>query len=185
MRETNKNRSTFHTEGGAIFAVDLILRKESGVTLKRNLWESYAAEYCPKETTHLRLHVERGIAPELRNKFIILTKRLRKEYVFPIPVSVYIVNSEKITLRSGKQTYGSFRWFPNRTPRIIIPAAYEKSELEKHGREELDVMILSSLIHELTHYFQYCSDLEQSNAISERQANYYRYLIVEKLMHEL
>lgn len=153
--------------------------------MKKNLWESYSTEYCTKETTHLRLHVERGIDPKLRSKFIILTKRLRKEYVFPIPLSVYIVNSEKVTLCSGKQTYGSFRWFPNRTPQIRIPAAYEISELEKYGREELDVMILSSLIHELTHYYQYCSDLEQVNAVSERQANYYRYLIIEKLMPEL
>lgn len=155
------------------------------MTLKKNLWESYAVKNCPQETAGLRLHVERGIAPELRDKFIVLTKRLRKEYVFPIPISVYVVNSEKVTLRSGKQTYGSFRWFPKRTPRITVPAAYEKSELEKHGREELDVMILSSLIHELTHYYQYCSDLEQSNATSEKQANYYRYLIIEKLMPEL
>lgn len=152
---------------------------------KMYLWESYERANCLQNTTQIQLDIEKGIDPELRKKFILFVRRLRKNYIFPVPVSIYIANSEKVTLRSGRQTYGSFRWFANRTPRIKIPAAYEKSALEKNGKEELDIMILSSLIHELTHYYQYCTDLDQSNAVSERQANYYRYMIVEKLMTEL
>ena len=153
--------------------------------MKKNLWERFEKKNCPTETAKIRLHVERGIDKELRHKFIVLSKRLRKNYVFPTQLSIYIVNSEKVTLLSGKMAYGSFRWFTNRTPRIKIPAAYEKAELEKYGKDELDIMILSSLIHELTHYFQYCEKAEQSKAASERQANHYRYLILEKLMPEL
>ena len=153
--------------------------------MKKNLWESFSKKICPKQTSNIRLHVERGISTELRDKFITLVRRLRKEYVFPIPVSIYVVNSEKIALHSGKETYGSFRWFPRRSPVIKVAAAYEKSEFEKYGQEELDIMILSSLIHELTHYYQYCAGLDQSNAVSERQANYYRYLIIEHLIPEL
>lgn len=46
-------------------------------------------------------------------------------------------------------------------------------------------MILSSLIHELTHCYQYCSGAEQSDAASEKQADYYRYRILEQLIPEV
>ena len=38
---------------------------------------------------------------------------------------------------------------------------------------------MSSLVHELTHYFQYVKGLEQTDYNSERQANYYRFKILE------
>lgn len=152
--------------------------------MKKNLWESYAVKNCPMESAGLRLHIERGIDPVLRRKFLFLAKQLRKCYVFPVPVSVYVVASGKVTLRSGESAYGSFRWFPRRTPMIRVAAAYEESALEEYGKAELDVMILSSLLHELTHYYQYCSGLEQSTAVSERQANHFRYSILEQLMPE-
>ena len=40
--------------------------------------------------------------------------------------------------------------------------------------------ILSSLVHELTHYYQWVLALEQSDAVSERQANYFRYRILDR-----
>ena len=153
--------------------------------MKNNLWENYSVKNCSAPTAGLRLHFDSGIDPALRGKFILLAKRLRKNYVFPVPVNIRIVNLEKVTLRSGRKVYGSFRWYPRRSPGIKVAAAYEAEELSRCGKDELDVMILSSLIHELTHYYQFCSDLEQSDSVSERQANHYRYSVIERLMPEL
>lgn len=67
---------------------------------------------------------------------------------------------------------------------IRVAAAVESSLLAEYSRDEIWEKILSSLVHELTHYYQWCLGLEQSNAVSERQANYYRYRIIEKYEQE-
>ena len=35
-------------------------------------------------------------------------------------------------------------------------------------------------MHELSHYFQWVLDVEQDDKTSERQANYFRYRIIDK-----
>ena len=44
--------------------------------------------------------------------------------------------------------------------------------------------VLSSLIHELTHYYQWIEKLEQDDYASENQADYYRYKILDKYYKE-
>lgn len=75
--------------------------------------------------------------------------------------------------------YGSFRWYSARTPNIRVPSAIEPELLHEYTQDEIYEQILSSIVHELTHYYQWVLDLEQSDAISERQANYYRYRIID------
>ena len=55
---------------------------------------------------------------------------------------------------------------------------------EECSLAEVYVMILSSLVHELSHYYQWVSALEQTNAVSECQANYYRFRIIEQFFAE-
>ncbi len=146
-----------------------------------NLWERYNLSNHPGRTPCiLSLHFDKGIDPRLKKQYKKLAKWLRKTYFFPASLNVYVINAETVTLRSGCPAYGSFRWFPERPPRIKIPSA--KEELQKQGLsdEEINEMILSSFIHELTHYFQWADGNNQTNAISERQANYFRYRILEK-----
>ena len=83
-------------------------------------------------------------------------------------------------LKNGNWAYGSFRWFPKKTPMIRVASAIETELLQEYTLDELHEQILSSLVHEITHYYQWISKLEQSNATSERQANYFRYRIIEQ-----
>lgn len=65
-----------------------------------------------------------------------------------------------------------------------MPSKVEAALLEECSLAEVYVMILSSLVHELSHYFQWVSGLQQTNAVSERQANYYRFRIIEQFFAE-
>ena len=146
-----------------------------------NLWQRF--EKSPNqsfENQKIILHYEDGIDDELKKLYRSFAVWLRRNYVFPVRINIYILNCEKIRLRNGQMSYGSFRWFPNKTPIIKIPSAVEKALLNEYTIDEIYEQILSSLVHELTHYYQWILDLNQSNSVSERQANYYRYRIIEK-----
>lgn len=145
-----------------------------------NLWQRFQRTTGQPESAGLSLHFDKGIEPELRKKYVRLAAFLRSHYCFPIHVHVYIKNSETILLRSGKRAYGNFRWFPKRTPYISIPSKIENNLLKDYTIDEIYEQILSSLIHELTHYYQWVLNLDQSNPVSERQANYYRYRILDE-----
>ncbi|MBQ9124803.1 MAG: hypothetical protein IJY14_03835 [Acholeplasmatales bacterium] len=127
----------------------------------------------------ISLHFEKGIEEELRNEYIDFVKWLRKKYIFPIHINVYILNCERVKLLNGNLAYGSFRWFKKRTPMIRIPSLINYNDYIGLTKEEIYITVMSSLIHELTHYYQYVKKLEQTDKNSERQADYYRFRIIE------
>ena len=150
-----------------------------------NLWQKFETERGLKaDNKGIFFHYEKGIDDDLRKACILFAKWLRRRYIFPVRLNVYIKNCEKVRLLNGIMAYGSFRWFEKRTPYIRIPSKIESDLLNEFSKEEIYEQILSSLVHELTHYFQWVIDLEQSDAASERQANYYRYRIIEKYYQE-
>ena len=145
-----------------------------------NLWQTFLQSNCTEDNAGFSLHFDAQIDPEIRSAYLGLAKFLRSRYCFPVHVNIYVKNCEKIRLRNGQPAYGSFRWFSKRPPNIRIPSKMEEDLLRDHTREEIIDQILSSLIHEMTHYFQWVLDLDQSSAVSERQANYYRYRILDE-----
>ena len=150
-----------------------------------NIWDSYRKDKCNLKSEGFSLHFERGIDSKLRDYYISFSKWLRKEYVFPTHINIYLKNCETIKLNSGIRAYGSFKYFEKNPPRIIIPSKVEKKLLNEFSVDELYEQILSSFVHELTHYYQYVSGLEQTKAVSERQANHFRYSIIEKYYDEM
>ncbi len=150
-----------------------------------NLWDSFLlCSYPGKRSCRLRLHFDPGIDAGLRSEYIGLARWLRRTYRFPSPLNVYIVNSERIRLESGRSAYGSFKCYDGRPPIIKIPSAIDASKAADTCILDEYNAILSSFIHELTHYFQWAKGLEQSNAVSERQANYYRYRILDSFYRQ-
>ena len=150
-----------------------------------NLWQGFERKQNKEKISkEILLHFQNGIDKELKKLFISFTRWLRINYIFPINIHVYIINAEKIRLLNGNLAYGGFRWFAKRTPMIRIASAIEKELLTKYKKEEIHEQILSSFVHELTHYYQWVLKLEQSNDSSERQANYFRYKIIDKYFDE-
>ena len=128
----------------------------------QNLWNRFLlTNYQEKKPCNLKFHFEKGIEPGLKNQYINLAKWLRKTYYFPTVLNVYIINAEKVRLGNGKMAYGSFKWFAKRPPRIKIPSSVESSLRQEYSNDEIYEMILSSLIHEITHYYQWCKKMNK------------------------
>lgn len=149
-----------------------------------NPWKDtyYKGIYTTQTRGGLSLHFDCGISPDLRYLFIDFSKWLRKHYQFPVHVNVYIKNCEKIMLLDKTEAYGGFRYFKQESAYIRIAAKAEMRVLQKYSLHDVYEMILSTLVHELTHYFQWINRFDQSDAESERQANYYRYRILNQYL---
>ncbi|MBO5295340.1 MAG: hypothetical protein J6B71_08885 [Clostridia bacterium] len=145
-----------------------------------NLWEQHKKTKNDAKNQNLMLHFDPDIEPELKTLYLSFSRWLRKEYFFPKKIHIYIRNCENIRLKNGKPAYGSFRYYQKRTSMIQIPSKVEEHLLGEYTKEDLYEQILSSFVHELTHYYQWIDNLEQDNAVSERQANYFRYRIIEQ-----
>lgn len=151
-----------------------------------NLWQRF--EWKGKGTGHTQgvsLHFDKGIEPEFRRLCIRFVGWLRRTYSFPVHINIYIRDCEKIRLVDGRMAYGGFRYFENRPPYIRIPARVEAHLRGEYEDGEIYDGILSSLVHELTHYYQWAEGSEQSNAVSERQANYFRFRILDQFYKDI
>jgi len=146
-----------------------------------NLWQNFELKRNKNtKSKGISLHFQVGIDPMLRRMYISFAKWLRLNYIFPVHINVHIINAEKIRLLDGQMAYGGFRWYPKRAPMIRIAAAIEAELLTEYTKEEIYEQILSSLVHEISHYYQWFLELKQSTATSEHQANYFRYRIIDR-----
>lgn len=101
-------------------------------------------------------------------------------YVFPYRLNIYAVNKYQVKLMDGRLAWGKFHWYESKDSYIVIPSKIDKDELNGYTLEEEYTAVLGELIHELTHYFQMCLDLKQSDKASEKQADYYRFKILDE-----
>lgn len=145
-----------------------------------NPWKLYSLPQANCPSQGVSLHFEKGIDPEFRNCCISFIKWVRKHYCFPVHLNIYIKNCEKIRLWDGSMAYGGFRYSETRPPCIRIPAAISPELQARYEALDIFYSVLGSLSHELTHYFQWVAGLEQTDADSERQANYYRFRIIRQ-----
>ena len=128
----------------------------------------------------LALRFEKGVHSDIKLLFTDFAKWLRKNYHFPIRVTVYVKESETIKLMNGSMAWGSFKYFDTfDEPYIRIPTGDYLKQAELVGEETAAYTILTSFVHELTHYFQWINGFEQTEEKSERQANYYRNRIID------
>ena len=126
-----------------------------------NLWqEFYIQNQKNVENAGISFHYEKGIDEKLKNKYINFATWLRKTYIFPVRLNVYVLNTEKVSLKNGNLVYGKFCWYPKKTPNIKIPSKISMPLLEEFSIDEIYDSILSSLVHELTHYYQWVKGIE-------------------------
>lgn len=142
-----------------------------------NIWKKYRISRNSKNNLHL--HFDIDVDLHFKTFAMAFSRWLRSEYEFPVSLNVYFKNSEKIKLLTGKMAYGGFRWYNHMSPRIRVAAKVETHLLDEYDINDIYEMILSSFVHEITHYYQWIDELEQKNATSERQANFFRYKIID------
>ena len=142
---------------------------------------------CKKwKKTHSRKKLKYGIAifsedsvPQyIRNEFSQFNNWLINQFDFPTQIRLMLINTEKVQMKNGNWTYGIFKYSSSRYPIIKMPVA--------SGERVWDIEdILGSYVHELTHYFQWLNQYEQTDEESERQANYHRYRIIRNYYKDI
>jgi hypothetical protein len=130
----------------------------------------------------LRFVIDKGVDPEVRRACKEFGAWLRKEYFFPIRIPVYVKANERIKAKDGDMVTGTFFEPYNRghEPYIRIAAGDYKDLLLELGKDSALAAILSSIVHELTHYFQWINDIKLTEIGIERQASAYSSFLLDE-----
>ena len=130
----------------------------------------------------LRLRFQPGVDPEVRAACIRFAAWLRRTYVFPVRVPVYVKAAATVICRDGEEASAVFFGpdDPAQEPYIRLSAGDYPTLRQRWGRDGALGAILHSLAHELSHYFQWLnhhdawlSDEPETDRRMERQAVYY------------
>lgn len=122
-------------------------------------YRSRCAQYAAS-ATGIRITYDDGLDPELIARTNELVKYLRKHYYFPVRCNIVITNHRRYHSREdGHIFYGVFIDNENVCPnRKLYPRIAVAGQLWKYLSVE-DVHF--TLLHELTHYFQWFFDEEK------------------------
>ena len=151
-----------------------------------HIWtiENWTKHLAPIEErrTGLRLRFDRDVDPEVRAACKAFCGWLRSEYYFPLRVPVYVKRARRVRTMDGDLVCGSFFEPEEYTvePYIRIASGDYPELLASRGRDDALASILSTISHELTHYFQWINALDLTDVGRERQATRYaKYILSE------
>lgn len=150
-----------------------------------NVWQSKDWEnFIDNQTVRngLVLRFDKEVDTEVKRSCKEFAKWLRKQYYFPIRIPIYFKSAEKVRTRTGE--FVSAKFFGPYS-KIVEPyisiATGDVKEIEKNkGKDESLAAVLCSMIHELTHYFQWVNNIELTDTQAEKQAIHYK----KKIIHE-
>ena len=113
---------------------------------------------------------------DVRRACIDFGKWLRHEFNFPIRVIVYFKIIPYIRANDGSLVSATFFEPYSKTdePYIRIATGDYHQMVKEWGEDNALGAILGSVVHELTHYYQWINDICLTDAGLERQASYYR-----------
>lgn len=137
---------------------------------KRNI-DTAAEDY----KSGLRMRYENEVDPEVREHFDKFAKWLRREFVFPLRVNVYVKAARRIRAKDGDMVVGTI-WRPadyHECPYIRLATGDYPELIEKMGRDRAILVILHTFAHELSHYYQHINGLILTERGEERQATSY------------
>lgn len=144
-----------------------------------NIWfsEKWKRRYsCPMTQKIIRsgvnLRCDKKVNAEVKTACKEFLKWARKNFVFPIKVPIYVKAYKRIKTKDKDMACGTFFW-PNSIydePYIKIAIGDYEELLRENGRDNALASILYSLIHELTHYFQWINGVKDPDVELESQA---------------
>ena len=140
---------------------------------KIDKWKNYYSEHPCR--SGLRVRYEKKVDPEVKRAIKECIAWLRSEYTFPKRVRIYVKETRRVRSMYGDMVCGTF-FRPadrNREPYIRVAAGDYEELLEECGKDNALAGILNTVLHELTHYFQWLNDLDLTLIGEERQATNY------------
>lgn len=143
-----------------------------------NDWSAYINTNCRKG---IRLRFDKGTDPEVKRACMKFVNWLRTQYEFPMRVPIYFKASKTITAMNGEEVSATFFGPYDKTqePYIRISVGDYEDLLKKMDQDNALAAILCSIIHELSHYFQWIKDCDFTKEKRERQALYYADVIID------
>ncbi len=113
--------------------------------------------------TGIRVRYANGITEDLKNNLNDLIKYLRRRYFFPIRCNVIITNHPKYRAQEDGHTYyGVFYDNVNAyKKKKLYPEIYVAGKIDEHLPIE---QVMFTLLHELSHYFQWFFDEEKQRS---------------------
>jgi len=149
---------------------------KKGMASFMDIWtsERWKLYYSVREhRSGLYVDYEKTVDPNVKRAISEFVKWLRSEYVFPKRVRVYVKAKEFIKARDGDMVYGTAFLPFNRDdePYIRIATGDYPHLVRKNGVDNALAANLSTLAHELTHYFQWLNDVHLTPKGEERQAS--------------
>lgn len=137
-----------------------------------NTWHTYINAENSDFRSGLRLRFDAGVDGDVRSACIKFAKWLRREYSFPVRIPIYVKSSERIKAHDGDMVCGTFFWPHSTTdePYARIATGDYRYLCGLWGENDAIASVLWSLAHELTHYFQWLNQIEQSEIDEEKQA---------------
>ena len=137
---------------------------------KQTKWKHYYNVHSHR--CGLRVNYEKNVDPEVKRACKEFVLWLRKEYVFPMRVRVYVKENKRIKASDGEPVCGTafLPYSRDDEPYIRIATGDFPDLVEQMGTDNALAAILTTLAHELTHYFQWLNDVELTPIGEERQA---------------
>ncbi|PKM39080.1 MAG: hypothetical protein CVV04_12200 [Firmicutes bacterium HGW-Firmicutes-9] len=123
----------------------------------------------------LRLRFDKEVDPEVKRACKEFCAWLRKNYFFPKRVVIYFKRQAYIQALDGELVSATF-FAPieySEEPYIRIATGDYPEFLAKNGQDNALASMLGSIVHELTHYFQWINALSLTPLGEERQAKAY------------
>lgn len=143
-----------------------------------NVWQSQKwKDYYTNmhHRTGIKIDYEVGVDLEVKRACKEFITWIRKNYIFPKRIRVYVKERRRIKTSDGDRVCGLF-FKPNSKddePYICIATGDYDELLIQGGKDNALASILWCLAHEMTHYFQWINDITLTKRGMELQATYY------------
>lgn len=153
-------------------------------------------EYNDSKKNGLRLRFYNGVDIEVRQASKYFCKWLRTFYWFPIRCNVHFFNIPYVKAYDGSKCSALFSYLENdikttvkELPKILVATGYYAKQIKKREKKVVIFNIFDSIVHELTHYYQwYFMQFDEKSRIDrsfEREAKKWsNYVLSNYILNE-
>ncbi len=128
------------------------------------------------------LHFAKGIDSKLKSKIMAFCRWIRKNYVFPIKLVIFISADPYIANSQTGEKVSATIFLPDdkSTAWARISTGDYHKDIEQIDQFSADCNVLASIAHEVTHYFQWLQsddpDLSEKQAQRKARRIVYKYV---------
>lgn len=145
-------------------------------------WKNLIDTSLPSYRSGIRLKFDKGVDAEVKRAIKEMIIWLKSLYFFPVRIPIYIKNTYRVQTKDHDQVCGKFfgPYDMRQEPYICIATGDYKELLKEWGKDDALASILATVLHELTHYFQWINGVQTTERGLEWQATFYKNRILSE-----